>query len=187
MRNRLNVPTLLTLARVMLIPLFWFCFSFDFTHHIDWAMSVFILACLTDWLDGFLARQLKQKTRFGAFLDPVADKLMVAVALVLLVGEYHQSAITWPAMMIIGREITVSALREWMAEWGEGEKMAVSRLAQWKTAFQMLSLSALLYGHSAHAFSPIVEIVGVYTLWLSALLTFGSMLQYLLIAWPKLQ
>lgn len=116
----MNIPNLLTLLRVLLIPIFILLFYLPTSWSYLTASAVFALAAATDWLDGYLARRLGQSTPFGAFLDPVADKLMVAVALVLLVEEHANLWLTLPAVIIIGREIVVSALREWMAELGEG-------------------------------------------------------------------
>lgn len=114
----MNIPNLLTVLRVLLIPVFILLFYLPFSWSYWAASAVFALAAVTDWFDGYLARRLEQSTPFGAFLDPVADKLMVAVALVLLVEEHSNLWLTLPAAIIIGREIVVSALREWMAELG---------------------------------------------------------------------
>src|SRR5690606_6348155 len=140
----MNIPNLLTVLRVLLIPVFILLFylPFDWSY---WAASgIFALAAVTDWFDGYLARRLEQSTPFGAFLDPVADKLMVAVALVLLVEEHANIWLTLPAAIIIGREIVVCALREWMAELGERAQVAVSQWGKWKTAAQMGALVILL-------------------------------------------
>ena len=130
--NRLmtNIPNLLTLLRVLLIPVFILLFYLPFEWSYLAASAVFAVASLTDWLDGYLARRWEQSTPFGAFLDPVADKLMVAVALVMLVEEHASFWLTLPAVIIIGREIVVSALREWMAELGARAQVAVSNLGQ---------------------------------------------------------
>ena len=128
----MNIPNVLTLMRVALIPVFilLFCLPFSWSY---WAASaIFAFASFTDWLDGYLARRLNQSTPFGAFLDPVADKLLVAVALVLLVAEHTNLWLTLPAIIIICREIMVSALREWMAEIGERAQVAVSSIGKWK-------------------------------------------------------
>ena len=139
----MNIPNLLTLLRVLLIPIFILLFYLPTSWSYLTASAVFALAAATDWLDGYLARRLGQSTPFGAFLDPVADKLMVAVALVLLVEEHANLWLTLPAVIIIGREIVVSALREWMAELGARAQVAVSNLGKWKTAAQMLALTKL--------------------------------------------
>eukprot|EP01030_Chromulinospumella_sphaerica_P007733 gene7733-7562_t len=146
--------------------------------------SVFAFAAATDWLDGYLARRLEQSTPFGAFLDPVADKLMVAVALVLLVQEHGNLWLTLPAAVIIGREIVVSALREWMAEIGARAHVAVSNMGKWKTAAQMLALVILLANPSNFTFWVLL---GYALLLIAAGLTLWSMLQYLRAAWPHLR
>ena len=146
--------------------------------------AVFTLASLTDWLDGYLARSMGQMTAFGAFLDPVADKLIVAVALVLLV-EVHASAIlAIPALVIVCREIVVSALREWMARYSEKRGVAVSFLGKIKTVFQMIAIIVLLAsGPDRHA---LTVILGYILLYAAAGLTLLSMYQYLRLAWPDL-
>ena len=128
----MNIPNLLTVLRVLLIPIIILLFYLPFAWSYLAASAVFTIAAVTDWLDGYLARRLEQGTPFGAFLDPVADKLMVAVALVLLVEEHANLWLTLPAAIIIGREIVVSALREWMAELGARAQVAVSNLGKWK-------------------------------------------------------
>lgn len=140
----MNIPNLITVLRVLLIPIFILLFYLPYHWSYLAASSVFAFAAATDWLDGYLARRLEQSTPFGAFLDPVADKLMVAVALVLLVQEHGNLWLTLPAAVIIGREIVVSALREWMAEIGARAHVAVSNMGKWKTAAQMLALVILL-------------------------------------------
>ncbi len=154
----------------------------------DWryltSATIFAVASATDWLDGYLARRLGQMTPFGAFLDPVADKLLVAVALILLV-EIHASAIlAIPAMVIVGREIVVSALREWMAQYSNKRSMAVSFIAKVKTTFQMAAIILLLAG--GPGFDSLVVQLGYVLLYLAAALTLWSMYQYLKIAWPNL-
>ena len=179
----MNIPNVLTLMRVALIPVFilLFCLPFSWSY---WAASaIFAFASFTDWLDGYLARRLNQSTPFGAFLDPVADKLLVAVALVLLVAEHTNLWLTLPAIIIICREIMVSALREWMAEIGERAQVAVSSIGKWKTAAQMVALIILL----ANPPSFNAWVIGGYALLiLSAVLTLWSMTQYLLAAKPHL-
>lgn len=140
----MNIPNILTVMRVALIPVFILVFYLPFSWSYWAASAVFAFASFTDWLDGYLARRLNQSTPFGAFLDPVADKLLVAVALLLLVVEHSNIWLTLPAIIIICREIMVSALREWMAELGERANVAVSNLGKWKTAAQMVALIILL-------------------------------------------
>lgn len=179
----MNIPNLLTVLRVALIPVFIVLFYLPFEGRYLAASGVFALASFTDWLDGYLARRLGQSTPFGAFLDPVADKLMVAVALVLLVEEHASLWLTIPAVVIIGREIVVSALREWMAELGARAQVAVSQLGKWKTAAQMLALVILLANPPK---MTLWVICGIALLLIAALLTLWSMIQYLRAAWPHL-
>lgn len=179
----MNIPNLLTLLRVALIPVFILLFYLPFAWSYWAAAAVFALAAVTDWFDGYLARRWEQSTPFGAFLDPVADKLMVAVALVLLVEEHANLWLSLPAVIIIGREIVVSALREWMAELGARAQVAVSNMGKWKTAAQMVALVILLGN------PPQLTIwvgLGYMLLIVAAVLTLWSMLQYLLAAWPHL-
>lgn len=179
----MNIPNLITVLRVLLIPIFILLFYMPFSWSYYAASAVFALAAVTDWLDGYLARRLQQSTPFGAFLDPVADKLMVAVALVLLVEHHGNLWLTLPAAIIIGREIVISALREWMAEIGARAQVAVSNLGKWKTAAQMVAIITLL------ANPPLMTVwvgIGYGLLIIAAGLTLWSMLQYLLAAWPHL-
>ena len=140
----INIPNALTMLRILLIPVLVIVFYVPFRHHLLVAAGVFALAAVTDWFDGYLARRLGQMTAFGAFLDPVADKLMVVTALVLLVERHDTLLFTLAACVIIGREIVVSALREWMAELGQRTSVAVSYIGKVKTAFQMVAITALL-------------------------------------------
>ncbi|MFC3606777.1 CDP-diacylglycerol--glycerol-3-phosphate 3-phosphatidyltransferase [Stutzerimonas tarimensis] len=179
----MNIPNLLTVLRVLLIPLFVLLFYIPVHWSYLAASAVFTVAAVTDWLDGYLARKLEQSTPFGAFLDPVADKLMVAVALVLLVEEHSNLWLSLPAVIIIGREIVVSALREWMAELGARAQVAVSSLGKWKTAAQMVALVILL------ANPPVMSYwvgTGYGLLIVAAILTLWSMVRYLAAAWPHL-
>lgn len=180
----MNIPNILTVMRVALIPVFILIFYLPFSWSYWAASAVFAFASFTDWLDGYLARRLNQSTPFGAFLDPVADKLLVAVALVLLVVEHSNIWLTLPAIIIICREIMVSALREWMAELGERAHVAVSNLGKWKTAAQMVALIILLANPPAF---NLWVIAGYLLLILSAVLTLWSMIQYFLAAKPHLQ
>ena len=179
----MNIPNILTVLRVLLIPIIILLFYLPFQWSYLAASAVFAIAAITDWLDGYLARKLPQSTPFGAFLDPVADKLMVAVALVLLVEEHANLWLTLPAAIIIGREIVVSALREWMAELGARAQVAVSNLGKWKTAAQMVALVILL------ANPPLTTVwvgLGYALLIIAAALTLWSMVNYLMAAWPHL-
>lgn len=178
-----NIPNLLTLLRVLLIPVFILLFYLPFSWSYLAASAVFAVASLTDWLDGYLARRWEQSTPFGAFLDPVADKLMVAVALVMLVEEHASFWLTLPAVIIIGREIVVSALREWMAELGARAQVAVSNLGKWKTTAQMVALVILIANPPQLS---VYVVLGYLLLIVAAVLTLWSMAQYLLAAWPHL-
>lgn len=180
----MNIPNILTVLRVLLIPIIVLLFYLPFKWSYLAASAVFTIAAVTDWLDGYLARRLKQSTPFGAFLDPVADKLMVAVALVLLVEEHANLWLTLPAAIIIGREIVISALREWMAELGARAHVAVSNLGKWKTTAQMVALIILL------ANPPLMTVwvsIGYALLIIAAALTLWSMVHYLMAAWPHLR
>ncbi|GAB3379023.1 CDP-alcohol phosphatidyltransferase class-I family protein [Azotobacter armeniacus] len=179
----MNIPNILTILRVLLIPVFILLFYLPFTWSYLAASAVFTFAAITDWFDGYLARRLQQSTPFGAFLDPVADKLIVAVALVLLVEEHANLWLTLPAIIIIGREIMVSALREWMAEVGARAQVAVSSLGKWKTTAQMVALVLLLANPPLLTFWVVL---GYVLLIVAAALTLWSMTQYLLTAWPHL-
>ena len=187
----LNTPNVLTLLRIALIPLFIVAYYLP----VSWAnvltTTLFVAAALTDWLDGYLARRLDQSSPFGAFLDPVADKLMVAVALVLLVADDRSHALslqsiilTLVVVVIIGREIAISALREWMAEIGARAHVAVSVVGKVKTIAQMLAIPFLLYREPLLGL-PIFRI-GEVLLYVAAGLTLWSMLAYLRAAWPAL-
>lgn len=179
-----NVPIALTWIRIALIPLFVLVFYLPDV----WVWSrpasaiIFATAAITDWLDGYLARKLDQTSRFGAFLDPVADKLMVAVALVLIVQTDQRVFVALAAAVIIGREITISALREWMAELGERAKVAVSSIGKFKTIIQMVGLSFMLYLQDIWGL-PIYDL-GVLLLLIAAALTLWSMFVYLRGALP---
>jgi CDP-diacylglycerol--glycerol-3-phosphate 3-phosphatidyltransferase/cardiolipin synthase len=184
----LNIPNLLTWLRILLIPVFVAVFYLPDTvlaHPVKNLLSagIFLLASLTDWLDGYLARKLNQSSAFGAFLDPVADKLMVAAALIVLVKLGRADAII--AFIIIGREITISALREWMAKLGESRSVAVSMLGKIKTAFQMIAILLLLYHDRLLGID--CQVAGGLLLYLAALLTLWSMGYYLMLATPKLK
>ncbi|MCS2608991.1 CDP-diacylglycerol--glycerol-3-phosphate 3-phosphatidyltransferase [Halomonas dongshanensis] len=178
----MNIPNLLTLARIIFIPLLVVLFYLPTTWSMPVAAGLFALASITDWLDGYLARRWNQSTPFGAFLDPVADKLMVAVALALLVERFDSVLLTLPALVIIGREIVISALREWMAEMGKRGLVAVSWIGKVKTTLQMVAILILIAFPPGHA----VAELGLATLYGAAMLTLWSMIQYLKAAWPHL-
>ena len=184
----LNIPNLLTWLRILLIPVFVTVFYLSdstLAPHLKnlIATGVFLLAAVTDWLDGYLARKLNQTSAFGAFLDPVADKLMVAAALILLVKLGRADAVI--AFIIIGREITISALREWMAKIGSSKSVAVSMLGKIKTTFQMLAIILLLYHETRSGVDA--HLIGSWLLYMAALLTLWSMGYYLMLAKQQLE
>ncbi|HEY0922525.1 MULTISPECIES: CDP-diacylglycerol--glycerol-3-phosphate 3-phosphatidyltransferase [Rheinheimera] len=180
-----NIPNLLTLFRLFLIPVFILCFYSGMENARFWASFVFCLAAITDALDGYLARKLEQSTPFGAFLDPVADKVMVAVALVLIAVDSVSLWVTIPAIIMIGREIVISALREWMAELGKRANVAVSNLGKYKTIAQMLALIGLIWRPEFWLVSWFTP-VGMLLLYIATVLTIWSMYSYLKAAWRDL-
>ena len=181
----MNIPTFLTLIRIGLIPIFVLAYYLPVTWANTATTAVFVLAGITDWFDGYLARRLNQTSAFGAFLDPVADKLMVAVALILLMQTHPNAWMAIPAAIIIGREIAVSALREWMAELGKRAHVAVSFLGKYKTAAQIVALVLLLY-HEPLLGLP-TRMIGFTLLYAAAGLTVWSMFVYLETAWTVLR
>jgi CDP-diacylglycerol--glycerol-3-phosphate 3-phosphatidyltransferase len=181
----MNIPNSLTLLRIAMIPIFVVAFYLPFRGSHFLACLIFTLAALTDLLDGYLARKLGQISRLGAFLDPVADKLMVAIVLVLLVQRDPTPWLALPAAVIIGREITVTALREWMAELGAGRRVSVSVYGKIKTIAQMLALILLIF-RDRILFIPVYQ-TGMVLLYVAAVLTLWSMFQYLIKAWPRLR
>jgi CDP-diacylglycerol--glycerol-3-phosphate 3-phosphatidyltransferase len=180
----LSIPNIITITRIILIPFFVIAFYLPTRHAGVITAAIFCLAGVTDWLDGFLARKLNQSTRFGAFLDPVADKLIVVVALVLLVGEYGSVWITIPAAVIVSREITISALREWMAEIGQRTSVSVNYIGKLKTVIQILSIILLLVQPADFSLWSVK--FGVALMYLAAFLTLWSMSSYLRAAWKEL-
>ena len=180
----LTIPNLLTLLRILLIPVYVLFFYLPVGWSNEACALIFALAALTDWLDGYLARRLGQYSPFGAFLDPVADKLMVTVALVLLVEADPSPALAIPAVIIIGREITISALREWMAELGARAQVAVSIIGKMKTAAQMTAIFLLIYRDSVWDLP--VYTIGYVLLYVAATLTLWSMVLYLRAALPSI-
>jgi CDP-diacylglycerol--glycerol-3-phosphate 3-phosphatidyltransferase len=182
---RINIPNALTLLRIVLIPVFVVLFYLPWRWSAAASAFVFALAGFTDWLDGYLARKLNQSTPLGAFLDPVADKLMVVIALVLLIEAHHSWWFSLPAMVIIGREIVISALREWMAEIGRRTSVAVSYIGKIKTTLQMVAIMGfLLITPESGAWMMITSQILIY---IAAILTLWSMLIYLRAAWPDLR
>ncbi|WP_392562185.1 CDP-diacylglycerol--glycerol-3-phosphate 3-phosphatidyltransferase [Orbus sturtevantii] len=171
---KLNIPIYLTLFRVILIPFFVLAFYLPSEWSAFFTALIFLVAALTDMLDGYLARRLGQTTRFGAFLDPVADKIMVTIALVIATEHYDAWWITIPAIIMISREIIISALREWMAEIGKRKSVAVSIIGKIKTIAQMTALTWLLWRPC-----DLVIYAGVIALYIAVILTLWSMFQYL--------
>jgi len=184
---KLTFPMILTLLRIALIPVLVLFFYLPYAWAPLATASVFILAAITDWLDGHMARRMDLMSDFGAFLDPVADKLMVATALVLMVHlpppiYFPPIVLTLSAAVIIGREIAISALREWMSEMGERGTVKVGVLGKFKTILQMTAISLLLYRHEL--FGLPVVLIGELLLYIAAALTLWSMWEYLRAAWP---
>jgi CDP-diacylglycerol--glycerol-3-phosphate 3-phosphatidyltransferase len=180
-----NLPNTLTWLRIFAIPLIVLLFYMPYPWADPAAGLLFAAAGVTDSLDGYLARRLGQTSRLGAFLDPVADKLIVAVALVLLVSKDARALIVLTAIIIIGREITISALREWMAEIGQRRKVAVSQLGKYKTILQIVGLSMMLYRWDLIGL-PTYKL-GVALTEVAAAATLVSMVAYLRAAWPELR
>jgi cardiolipin synthase (CMP-forming) len=189
-----NFPIFLTWLRIVLIPLVVGVFYLPDTmmsaeHRNAAAAAIFVLAALTDWFDGYLARKWNQTSAFGAFLDPVADKLMVTGALLVLVQLARIEA--GIALVIVGREIAISALREWMAQIGAAKSVAVNRLGKFKTACQMVAIPMLLYYGplTAGAGRPTIDtrVWGLWLIYVAAVLTIWSMLYYMKLAWPQIR
>lgn len=182
---RLNLPTILTLGRVAVIPLVLGLFYTNWGAARHVAALLFIAAALTDWLDGYLARRWNQTSSFGAFLDPVADKLLVAVALVMLLRDDPNNVLAVLVAIIIGREITISALREWLAELGQRKRVAVGLAGKLKTTFQMIAISLMLWQTPV---GPLpIYTIGYMFLFAAAALTLWSMAVYLRAAWPVMR
>jgi CDP-diacylglycerol--glycerol-3-phosphate 3-phosphatidyltransferase len=180
-----TVPNVLTWLRILAIPLVVILFYLPYHWSDPAAGLLFAAAGITDSLDGYYARKLGQTSRLGAFLDPVADKLIVAVALVLIVSKDPRWTVVLMASVIIGREIAISALREWMAEIGQRTKVAVSRLGKYKTILQIVGLSMMLYRWDL--FSIPMYRLGFLLTGIAAVLTLVSMVEYLRAAWPDLR
>jgi len=191
---KLTVPTMLTLLRIVLIPVLVLVFYLPFRWTNFLAAAIFAFAAVTDWLDGWIARRYDLSSPFGAFLDPVADKLMVATALFLIVQAHPTPWMALWAAVIVGREIAVSALREWMAELGQRAKVSVAAVGKVKTVVQMVALVCLLY--ALRPDRPVyvdpwmgraVFVIGDWLLAAAALLTLWSGFAYLHAAWPSLK
>ena len=192
MNTKLTIPTMLTLARILMIPVLVAVFYLPWKWTSVASMLVFALASLTDWLDGWIARRYHQYSAFGAFLDPVADKLMVSTALFLIVQAHPTPWMACWAGVIVGREIAVSALREWMAELGQRAKVKVQTVGKVKTVVQMVAIGCLLYSPSKNPdpwlwMGHEVFVIGDWMLAAAALLTLWSGFEYLRAAWPVLR
>lgn len=181
----LSLPMLLTWMRVLLIPVFILLYYLPIEQARFWSALVFLLAAVTDWLDGFLARRLQQTSKLGAFLDPVADKLAVGAALIMVAVEYQNLWITLSAIVIVMRELAISGLREWMAAHQIRQVVAVSRLGKWKTAVQLAALIWLLYGGELWGIDW--GMLGYPALYLAAALTIITWIEYMRAAWPHLK
>ncbi len=189
-----TIPNQITFFRILLIPFFIFVFYLPVSWHHFGAAFIFCLASISDALDGYLARRLKQSTAFGAFIDPVADKLMVAAALIIIVQDYQNIWITVAAFLMIGREIFISAIREFMSSHGQRDAVAVSNLGKLKTAAQMLSLIGLIWRPDYDIPLIIFDFPQVWFMnlayglyFIATILTVWSMVQYYMIAWPVLK
>jgi CDP-diacylglycerol---glycerol-3-phosphate 3-phosphatidyltransferase len=180
----MNVPIFVTVLRIALIPVFVAVYVLPGQWTNLMAAALFGLAALTDWLDGYLARRLGQTTRFGAFLDPVADKLVIVSAIVMLVGSHASLWLTLPGLVIVGREIVVSALREWMAEMNR-RGIVVSRIGKFKTATQITAILVLLAFPPGS--DPRLVLLGYILIYGAASMPLVSMVMYLRAAWPTLR
>lgn len=181
----MTLANFFTFLRVLLIPVFMVVYYADFRGHFLAASAIFIFACLTDWLDGHMARRMRQCSRFGAFLDPVADKLLVTISLVMLGASYPSPWYIIPAAIIVAREVLVSALREWMAEHQQRDAVAVGKIGKIKTTVQMIALIVLL---ATDVRGPQwIWGTGLVLLNAAAVLTIWSMVIYLRSAWPLLK
>ena len=182
-----TVPNIITLFRVILIPVFVTVYFLDWRWAHEAGAFIFWLAAITDWFDGYLARKLQQSTPFGAFLDPVADKLIVGAALLMITHSYANLWITLPSIALLVREIYVSALRKWMGQNGVREAVKVSFIGKAKTTAQMLALIGLLSGlETFMGFTIYWVTLGYILLYIAALLSLWSMLVYTKAAWPHL-
>jgi CDP-diacylglycerol--glycerol-3-phosphate 3-phosphatidyltransferase len=187
----MNIPNILTLFRILMIPVFVLVFYLP----VDWrhlgAALIFAVAGWTDWFDGYIARKFNMTSPLGAFLDPVADKLMVVISIVLIVEQYETPWIAVPALVIIGREIIITALREWMAEYGNRADVKVSFIGKVKTLWQLGAIFFLILGAAQPSIYdvfgiPLFVVLGYFSLYISVALTLWSMFIYLKASWPYL-
>tara|TARA_X000000950_G_scaffold256228_1_gene321523 strand:+ start:2340 stop:2900 length:561 start_codon:yes stop_codon:yes gene_type:complete len=181
----MSLPNVITGARILFVPAFVVVYMMPGSWSHPIAALIFSLAAATDWLDGYVARRFNQVTAFGAFLDPVADKIIVVSALLILVAAHSSIWLTLPSLIIVGRELVVSALREWMAEMDQSITVAVSYLGKIKTTVQMIAIAILMYLPSDAEGAWIV--IGYATLYVAAVMTIWSMSVYLRAAWPTLR
>ena len=182
----MTLANFFTCLRVLLIPVFMAVYYADFTGHFLLSSAIFILACVTDWLDGHMARRMRQTSRFGAFLDPVADKLLVTITLVILAASYSTPWYTIPAALIVAREVLVSALREWMAQIGASKSVAVHFVGKLKTTVQMVAIPFLLF--NGQLFGVIdTHVWGTGLIWIASILTIWSMIYYMQKALPEIR
>ena len=179
---KVTLPTAITLFRIALIPLFVLVYYLPFSWANVASTALFAFASITDWFDGYLARSMQQESSFGAFLDPVADKLMVVVVIVLLVEAHPSIFVSLPSVIIVAREISISALREWMAQLGSTATVRVSWIGKSKTMLQMVALGFMIYAEPLWNL-PIFQI-GLVIFYVAAFLTIASMVNYLRAAWP---
>lgn len=180
----INLPNIITLARIFLVPVFVVIYVSGVSWGYWATAALFAAASLTDWLDGYLARKLNQSTPFGAFLDPVADKVIVVSALILLLAHHGSVWLTLPGLVIVGREIFISALREWMAEMQSSVTVAVNTLGKVKTALQMVAITMLLA--YPPDFSTAWVLIAYVLIYVAAFMTLWSMVIYLRAAWPAI-
>lgn len=180
----MTIPNILTLLRLLMLPLLFIIFYWPFEYHYLAATVVFTLIGFTDFLDGYLARKLNQFSPFGAFMDPVADKIAVAMCYILITELYQNPWVTACVIVIIGREIAISALREWMAALGKSEKIAVANIGKWKTFFQMFTIGAMFL--AAEHFSVYWNYLAYVSLAIATVLTLISMIHYFHQAWQQL-
>ena len=180
-----NLPTYLTLLRIALIPLLAVIFYLPWEYSNIACTVIFFIAGFTDWLDGYLARKMGLETAFGAFLDPVADKVMVAFVLVLIIQIQASATLAIAGAIIISREIIIASLREWMAEIGQRAKVKVSELGKWKTTTQMIAIGFLLYREDLIGLP--INLIGYWLLYIAAFLTLWSMANYLSAAYTTLK
>jgi CDP-diacylglycerol---glycerol-3-phosphate 3-phosphatidyltransferase len=183
-----TIPNIITITRIVLIPVLVIIFYMSHQWSNILAALLFAVAGATDWVDGYLARKLNQSTKLGAFLDPVADKLLVVTAIVLLVEAHANPWLALPAIVIVGREVAVSALREWMAEIGERANVAVSKIGKIKTTVQIIAIAILLAKevNSVVNFADFFVLIGYLLFYVATVLTLWSMILYLKAAWPFL-